>query len=91
MYNSDNEQFVYQKEKLEEAIKRKDNLAFIIEEKQGTCEKQEEKNKHLKWEFLKINKETVSKTCKDLILSLKVVLEEAKHVRKLYIIEEWNT
>ena len=33
MYNLDNEDFVYQKEKLEEAIKSKDNLALLLEEK----------------------------------------------------------
>ena len=43
MYNSDNEEFVYQKEKLEEVIKSKDSLVLLLEEKQGTCEKLEEK------------------------------------------------
>jgi len=48
MYNSDNEEFSYQQEKLEEAIKRKDILILLLEEKQGTCEKLEEENKQLK-------------------------------------------
>ena len=78
MHNSDNEEFVYQKEKIEEVIKSKDSLALIPKEKQGTCEKLEEENKQLKWDLFKLNKETISKTCKDGIMSLKVKPEEVK-------------
>lgn len=45
MYNSDTEDIVYQKEKLEDSIKRKYSLVFLLEEKQGTCEKLEEENR----------------------------------------------
>lgn len=37
MLNSGNEDFFYQKEKLEEAIKIKYRLALLLEQKQATC------------------------------------------------------
>ena len=48
MYNWDNQEYFYEKEKLEEAIKSKNILVLLLDEKKVACEKLEEENKNLK-------------------------------------------
>ena len=78
IYNYDNEEFSYQKENLEEAIEREENIALLLKEEKGNCERLKEGNKQLKQEMLKLKREMISQRCKDDIFPLKVELEEAK-------------
>lgn len=78
LYNSDNEEFAYQKEKLEEVIKSKDSLAILLKGEKGKHERLEVENNLLKQELFKLKRETTSKTCKDDYLPLKVEMEEAR-------------